>query len=168
MLLASLKAVLVFYLQFIGVYFYTCISETEVFLILFFDRKSPLWGNKNEWAQQPFSHHLQNGKSLFLWEGCFVLLNIWSDKSLLCLLLLDNWKPRTKWPCKCKLWWSSDGVALGKKYSKKLLSRHLSREFTVAACLWEKCYFRTTLQACFVVNFYQMLLGHKSCFWSSV
>lgn len=120
-------------------------------LILLFDRKSPLWRNKNEWTQQPFTHYLQNGKNSFTIRRGFITFEV--TQTLLHPLLLDNWKQRTKWPCKCKLWWSCDGIPLGKLYSKKLLNSHLCREFTVTACLRDSCYFKMTLQSCFVVNF---------------
>lgn len=103
-------------------------------LIMFFDRKSPLWRNQNEWTQQPFSHYLQNGKNCFTTGSGFIVFKV-TKTSLHFIAFLDHWKQRTKWPCECKLRWSSHGFPLGKCLFDTFLEYRLTREFTVTACM---------------------------------
>lgn len=133
---------------------FVCLSPVYQIIsrsILVFDRKSPLWRNKNEWTQQPFSHYLQNGKNCFTAGSGFIVFKV--TKTLLHFIaFLDHWKQRTKWPCKCKLWWRSHGFPLGKCLFNTFLEYNLSREFTVN-CLFEiVMVLHNDLQEFFVVN----------------
>lgn len=69
---------------------FVCLSPVYQIIsrsILFFDRKSPLWRNKNEWTQQPFSHYLQNGKNFHCWEWFYCFQ---SDKNFIALYCISR------------------------------------------------------------------------------
>lgn len=128
----------------IVLFVYQIISRS--ILMLLFGRKSPLWRNKNEWTQQPFSHYLQNGKNYFTTGSGFIVFKV-TKTSLHFIVFLDHWKQRTKRPCKCKLWWSSHGFPLGKCLFSTFLEYRLTREFAVTACLRDQWYFIMTYKS---------------------